>query len=44
MPKWGDSEDRQLLLTIIDLGSVTLPKWTEVAEKMGESYTSEAVR
>jgi hypothetical protein len=45
MPKsWDGSSDRQLLLTIIDLGKLAMPKWTDVASQMGEGYTAEAVR
>lgn len=41
---WNDATDRQLLLTIIHLTAPKLPNWAEVAEKMGDGFTSESTR
>ncbi|THX92029.1 hypothetical protein D6D08_02764 [Aureobasidium pullulans] len=41
MAPWNDSEDRQLLLSVITLAQVN-PNWDDVATQMGK--TKEAVR
>lgn len=41
MPHWTDTEDRQLLLAVIQATNPT-PNWEEIAPKVGK--TKEAVR
>lgn len=42
--QWNDATDRKLLLVIIQLLSPSPPKWSDVANAMGEGFTAEAVR
>lgn len=41
MAPWNDTEDRQLLLSVISVAQVN-PNWEEVSKQMGK--TKEAVR
>ena len=44
MPKWDVATDRKLLLTIIEVLNTSGLPYEEIAAKMGEGFTKEAVR
>jgi hypothetical protein len=41
---WDITQEKKLLLAIIDLTNSKSPQWLSVAEKMGDNFTAEACR